>query len=423
MADPKEVLVAFLRKQRDDGHTVGSAAKLARPNRRISTGSFALDLALGGGLRLGGAALLWGEKSGGKTTTALRTLGIAQGYCRNCCRAARELEAIPPSDDQDDRWSATAQCDCYATEIYRPEDPPKQSGETPKQHRGRVAEWKEAMRQNSYEELVCAWIDSENQFDPIWARSLGADTNRLVFHRPVNSEEGIDVTVGLLATAQVDFIVVDSIASLAPSKELEGQAGDWQQALAARLWNKATRKLISGTADVANKTGRSVTQIWLNQVRMQIGKTFGDPSIKPGGRGQDFGVDAEIQFLRGKAEAVAEQFGNKDEVRYKLVSETFRFRVGKNRTGASRGTEWEYKQASQDDHGVRAGTVLEHEYVFKLALHYLVKHDEKKGAYKLADRVFDGQKQLLVAMREEKEFFEATRLVLLDLLVNRPSVD
>lgn len=393
---------------------VGRADVTPSDDRRLSSGSLWLDVVLGGGLRVGWITSFYGEKSGGKSTTAIRCVGIVQGYCRNCLRPAKNVQPVEPNGEPQDvatsRWGASGECACYAEGLYVPEPPAKETGESPKVYRERVEAWTEVLKVNSYEEMVCAWIDMEHSYDKFYAGKLGVDNRRLLYVRPESAEEALDIMSGLINTIEMDFLVVDSIAQLTPTKELTDSMEHWQQGLQARLVNKGIRKLVTGSSVVAN-VHRTVTQIWINQVRDKI-TMFGDPTVKPGGKGQEFAVHMEVKFSKSKVETISEQYGAKEDVVKFPVIERFSFKSTKNRTAATKEVEGFYEQRMRDNASGPAGQILEVEEVYKLALHFLVDQS-KKGVYKLADREYTSQKAIQADLRADAELFAAVRKALL----------
>jgi hypothetical protein len=120
--------VAQKLKPKYGNRAVGTAETVAQQSRYVGTGSLELDYSLGGGFPIGWIVIFYGEKAGGKTTTAKRQVGIHQDICRNCFRPAKGIEAVPPTaeelvEDSEARWSATGECDCFAQGVYAPEEP------------------------------------------------------------------------------------------------------------------------------------------------------------------------------------------------------------------------------------------------------------------------------------------------------------
>lgn len=408
---------------------VGRADTTPTDDRRIASGSLRLDYALGGGYRVGWITSLYGEKSGGKTTTAMRALAHGQQLCRNCLRLAEDVEGVEPSaaelkEDPEARWSGKGQCTCFAEGLYKPEvpefrdDKDKKIAINTKKYKEIRDAWAAKLTKNSYEEFVCAWIDMETTFDKNWATKLGLDCRRVLFIRPEHAEEAIDIMHALACTIEVDFVVIDSIAQLVPMAELSESMEVWQQGLAARLTNKFVRKLVSSGAMVAN-ANRTLTQIWINQTREKIGVMFGDPTVKPGGKGQEFAVAAEIRFRKSKVENRQEVWGNKEkgEVVDIPTEETFFFQCTKNKTATVSGVKGTYTQQMRDNDAGLMGRIIEEEEVFKLAMHYLVEQDKKTKNYNLAGTEYTSQKSMMVAIRSDEVLRTVIKKVLLETML------
>jgi len=416
------------------GDRLAAHAKLIKKNfnagtnrtrdRRISTGSIQLDVALGGGLPVGRNVLFWGEKSGGKSTAAARAVATNQNLCRRCLRQASNVEAVPPTpealeEDPDARWSSVGECNCVEQGIVNPAPPAKEPKEKPKDYKDRILQWREDLKKNSYEEFICAWVDPEDAYDSAWATQVGVDDRRLYFCRPTTGEEASDIVEVLVESGAVDLLVVDSLAHFTPRKEIEEGAEEWQQGLQARIVNKGIRAWVSMNARNKNQ-GIYCSQIWINQVRMKIGVMFGSPEVKPSGKGQDFAIHAEVKFMASKVEAVSEQYGNKDEKNIFPVKETVRYKITKNRTAATRGVEGSYEQTMRATSAVPAGTVLEDDWLFKQAMKYLVTEHKKpaKGQekYEIGGQFFKTQVALKAAITGEGELAQVVRTAIIQEL-------
>ena len=139
---------------------------------------------------------------------------------------------------------------------------------------------------------VAAFIDAEHAMDPTWAKRLGVDVSSLLISQPDNGEQALNIAEMLIRSNSVDVIVVDSVAALTPRAEIEGEMGDSQVALQARLMSQAMRKL---TAII----GKSRTAlVFINQIRMKIGVMFGNPETTPGGRALKFYSSVRIDLRR-----------------------------------------------------------------------------------------------------------------------------
>ena len=155
-----------------------------------------------------------------------------------------------------------------------------------------------------------AFIDAEHALDPIYAKKLGVDIERLIVSQPDNGEEALEITEKLIRSSAVDLVVVDSVAALVPKAEIEGNMGDSHMALQARLMSQALRKI----AGQMNKTNTTV--IFINQIREKVGVMYGSPEVTPGGRALKFYSSVRIDIR--KADKILESgvmVGNKTKVK------------------------------------------------------------------------------------------------------------
>ena len=203
----------------------GSIMKLGEQSKidveLFSSGSLALDLALGGGYPKGRIIEIYGPESSGKTTLALHAIAEIQ----------------------------------------------KQGGQA-------------------------AFIDAEHALDPSYARKIGVDTANLLISQPDNGEQALEICETLVRSGAVDLIVVDSVTALVPQAEIDGDMGDAQMGLQARLMSQAMRKLTG----VISKT--KATVIFINQIRMKIGVLFGNPETTTGGNALKFYASVRIDIRR-----------------------------------------------------------------------------------------------------------------------------
>jgi len=137
-----------------------------------------------------------------------------------------------------------------------------------------------------------AFIDAEHALDPIYAHALGVDTDNLLVAQPDFGEQALDIAESLLRSSAIDVIVIDSVAALVPKPELDGEMGDAQMGLQARMMSKALRKL----AGVINKTNTAL--VFINQIRMKIGIFFGSPETTTGGNALKFFSSVRLDIRR-----------------------------------------------------------------------------------------------------------------------------
>ena len=137
-----------------------------------------------------------------------------------------------------------------------------------------------------------AFIDAEHALDPVYARKLGVDVDNLLVSQPDNGEQALEIAEALIRTNAVDIVVVDSVAALVPKAELEGEMGEPQMGLQARLMSQALRKLTA----IVNKSRTCL--VFINQIREKIGVMFGNPETTTGGRALKFYASIRVDIRR-----------------------------------------------------------------------------------------------------------------------------
>jgi recombination protein RecA len=142
---------------------------------------------------------------------------------------------------------------------------------------------------------LAAFIDAEHALDPAYARKLGVDVDNLLVSQPDNGEQALEIAEALIRSSAVDVVVVDSVAALVPRAELEGEMGDPQMGLQARLMSQALRKLTA----IASKSRTAL--IFINQIREKIGVMFGNPETTTGGRALKFYSSIRLDIRRIQA--------------------------------------------------------------------------------------------------------------------------
>lgn len=165
-----------------------------------------------------------------------------------------------------------------------------------------------------------AFIDAEHALDPSYAKKIGVNTDDLLLSQPDNGEQALEITETLVRSNAVDLIIVDSVAALTPRAEIEGDMGDAQMGLHARLMSQALRKL---TAAISKS---KCTVVFLNQIRMKIGVMFGNPETTTGGQALKFYSSVRMEIRRiGKIEGMSED-GEKE-----MTGNRTRVKVVKNK--------------------------------------------------------------------------------------------
>jgi len=223
--------------------------------KRVSFGVFALDIASGGGVPRGRITMLHGDKSTGKSCIAMK---IAAEFQR---------------------------CDRLTGKPYLRID---SGGEIEELDFGRSGE---------PQPMNVVWVDLEHTFEIDWARKWGIDTDYLYVVQPASSEEAIDICDGLIRSNKCDLVIVDSIAALSPSAEIEGASGEVHMGLNARLFNQALRKWTSGLNACGLLSETQCSIVLINQFRLKIG---GGVVYKttPCGEGHKYFASIEIVFTK-----------------------------------------------------------------------------------------------------------------------------
>jgi recombination protein RecA len=159
---------------------------------------------------------------------------------------------------------------------------------------------------------TAAFIDAEHALDPQYAGKLGVDVNQLLISQPDNGEQALEIADMLVRSSSVDVVVIDSVAALVPKAEIEGEMGEPQMGLQARLMSQALRKL------TANIKRSNTLVIFINQIRMKIGVMFGNPETTTGGNALKFYSSVRIDIRRiGSIKKGEEVIGS--ETRAKVV--------------------------------------------------------------------------------------------------------
>jgi recombination protein RecA len=159
---------------------------------------------------------------------------------------------------------------------------------------------------------TAAFIDAEHALDPQYARRLGVNTEELLISQPDNGEQALEIADMLVRSGSVDVVVVDSVAAPTPKAEIEGEMGEPQMGLQARLMSQALRKL------TANIKRSNTLVIFINQIRMKIGVMFGNPETTTGGNALKFYASVRLDIRRiGSIKKGDEVIGS--ETRVKVV--------------------------------------------------------------------------------------------------------
>lgn len=437
-----EVLKAFKKSvNKKHGKTLG-LAKNIRPldMPRLSSGSLSFDFSLGGGFPISRVTAINGVKSSGKTTQALRIISFAQKLCANCLRLAKDFRVIESGYDDETgevEYAAAAHCDCYKTGIFTPkpyidEYSDSEKGtlkqieidieENGKKKKKKTTLFKERCRRyedNSYEEFRVVYFDVEGTFDSGWAETIGVDTRLLLVDVPSTAEECIDIYDDLLKQGVVSLLVLDSIAAMAPSIEIESSTEKEQRGAQARLVTKFTRKVVASSNDCLKTFGYAPTHIWINQVRanMDIRTNKFEPWIYPGGNAHKFAASVVI-FMEKPGwtrEKIDTDLKKDFQINMGFASK-IRYRIINNKTATPQASGF-YEMIAV---GPRLGQIDELKYVLDQAVKYGFFREDGTGNKKkwyVANEEFD-KKAAALARIEEKQTFDALKNAVLKRMID-----
>lgn len=157
---------------------------------------------------------------------------------------------------------------------------------------------------------VCAFVDAEHALDPTYAQKLGVNVDDLLVSQPDTGEQALEITDMLVRSGAVDVVVIDSVAALVPKAEIEGEMGDTHVGLQARLMSQALRKL------TGNIKRTNCMVIFINQIRMKIGVSYGSPETTTGGNALKFYASVRLDIRRvGAVKKGEEIIGNQTRIK------------------------------------------------------------------------------------------------------------
>jgi len=233
---------------------------------------------------------------------------------------------------------------------------------------------------------IAAFIDAEHALDPSWAEILGVDLDNLLISQPDTGEQALEITEALIRSGGVDLVVIDSVAALVPKSEIEGEMGDAQMGVQARLMSHALRKLTSVTSK------SNTTIIFTNQLRHKIGVMFGNPETTPGGLALKFYCSIRMDVRKTESIKKGDQ----------VVGSRHRIKIIKNKVAPP------FKQA---EFAVNGEGIDKEDALIEAAI--LTEVITKAGAFlKRGDKVLaQGRAQLAEFLKKDpelkKEFMEA----------------
>jgi RecA/RadA recombinase len=360
-------------KEKSGDETIRIGSQLVE-RKRIRTGVFTYDLALGGGYPIGLCAMNAGWEGAGKTTMFMKAIGDAQKRCANCWRYAKDLEVEEQGSGSEVEYVQTGKCDCFITGEL-PEVSIKKN-ETKDEFVARIERYKT----NSYEQVICAMIDLEQTFDAHWA-SKHCDPRLLLLLQLGAADEVSDVYIDLMATGEVHVIMLDSVALITGAEEVEESQAKYQQGLQARHVGKMIRRILSQQANTRRDYHVDVTHFWVNQYIEKIGVMFGKSTTYPGGNRQRFFYSVITEWFQSKKEKETVKIDglkndDQDEV---MIAKRLNYEVVKNKTSPD-GRKGSFRFVVRDHGGKKAGSVDDLDFIVDLLCvrGYMTKESPQK---------------------------------------------
>ena len=337
--------------------TLASEKKVDRIPR-LASGVMPLDYALGGGWPIGRISLVYGHKSTGKSTLMTLAAGSEQRTCGVC------YTQLGPPD-------GTCQC-------------------------------------GEFQDMSIVYIDVEGSYEGNWGKNLGCDPERMLLSRPDYAEQALDILEALIRSRECDLIILDSIAFLTPTKEIEESVAKDQVGAQARISGKAVRKFNSAMNAVGNQAdGWKPTILLVNQIRMKVGLLFGNPETQPGGLAWGFAAANEVKVKGGKYEM------DKESGRPLYVD--LDFRVDKNKTGVPK-MEGNFRMMLSDTETKRKGQIADEGFILTQC--------ERLGllmgtgsSWTIANKKFKGKKYIEQELATNPEFDHEIRTMLMTVLL------
>lgn len=397
---------------------------------RLPTGILAIDAITYGGIPKGRIIIFWGEWSAAKTFTSMKTVARTQRTCRKCLTYMEDKGSKVTIIDQETGEVLIPGEDgpTFLTKFNRMEDLDfkKRSdeglsdAESSELHGLKILYGKSKAKDRPFriekdrnivcpkcggnEGLTTVWTAIED-FQPDFATMCGIDLSKLLVVRSEYAEQAIDISAEILRSGKCDLMVVDSIAMMAPAKEVETSMENWQQGLMARLMNKALRKWVSGqtVVDIETEAGTKPTLIMINQVREKIGVFWGDPSVMPGGKGQTFANSLVLRFRGGKYA--------KNEDTGETLNRLIHVKVEKSKCSPPH-EEGDFVVWLRNHQENKAGSTSETKVVLEVALKEGVI-DKDKTVYILEGTKYKSQKDILAELNKDEMLLERTRSAIL----------
>jgi recombination protein RecA len=349
-------LIAGINKRYGTGTILRADDAIGLVIDRVPLGVFELDLRLGGGIPRGRITMLKGDYSTGKSAL--------------CLKAA----------------AAFQRCDRFTGKPY-----------VNITTDGEVIDL-DFGREGKPEPMRVVWLDSEHSWDNSWSKLWGIDTGSLYLIQTEYMEQAIDIADACVRSGECDLLVVDSIAALTPSVEIEESAEKLQMGVSARLMNKALRKWTSGLNSGGLLAETKCTILLVNQFRLAIGGGF-SYKTSPGGKGLDYSQSIEVQFKH--AGWVTEKKSDRS------VGSEIEFTITKNKTAPAAG-KGKFKMffVTSEELCHYVGETDVEAQVLRSAVYWGLISKGGAGWFTLGDNKVQGELSASMYLRDNPEYFK-----------------
>lgn len=382
-------------KKINEAYGNGTIARSSRARAlsvpRLETGIFALDYATGGGFALGRINGIFGLKSSGKTVVALKAIASSQRYCR---------EHLIKMKQTGKKLYRCQECGYLGEEkgIQCPDCEEAGFSSLLLDFGDRALECPECKR---YNPMISIYCDAEGTWENYWAAKMGVNCHYVYVIRTDYAEQAIDISDTVLREGQCDLLVIDTLAHLIPSIEIEESSSKWQVGVQARLINKMLRKIVSAQNAPGLDDDTRPTAILLNQVRMKVGVLWGNPETRPGGMGQEFATSIDIRMWPGKYEKDAD--GN-------TLNVVTNFRCVKNKVAPAQ-MDGNFRLWLRDYKNHKAGHTEDKAVVLGQALKHGWLGNSKEG-WAHGGKEFKRKKDVLQFLLRDRDLYEELRTAL-----------
>lgn len=269
-----------------------------------------------------------------------------------------------------------------------------------------------ASAQRMYPDQTPVYLDIESTFDPVWAEKLGVDTDTMPVITPDSGEMAVDIADAVIGSQETSLLIVDSIAALVPMKEIEASAEDAFVGLQARLVGNFIRRVTSSLVR-ERRRGHKVTVLLINQFRMKIGVSFGDPRTLPGGKALEFATSVQI-IIKNK-----ENKGRNTQGIETMTHNEHSFTITKNKlNGGPRTGEFVLVREYDEDTGLGPGDIDDAATVLAFAKKFGVYHGGgQRWTLEFDDIAIDFKKaaEAVQTLRDDRELYWALRTHLIRL--------